>query len=87
MSLDTLLAIFYLACFQAAAIPGVLKIYQKRSSATSSIGRELLIIAGAAAQLTVMIHQGSHWQVALSPVMTLIGVSVLAYMILRYRKA
>ena len=85
MSLDTLLALFYLTCFQAAAIPGVWKIYQKRSSATSSIGREILIIAGAATQLTVMIRQHAHWQVALSPVMTILGVSVLALMIVKYR--
>ena len=85
MSLDTALALVYLSCFQLAAFPGIYRIVQKKSSETSSIGREILIIAGAATQLAVMIRQHAHWQVALSPVMTIFGVSVLALMIVKYR--
>jgi hypothetical protein len=81
----TLAACLYVACFQACAIPAILRIRRRRSSDDLSIWRELLILAGASLQLGVMLHAGSPWQVWFSPVATMLNVGTLLVIILRYR--
>lgn len=83
--MTTALLVVQIACFQLCAIPAVLRIVQRGSSADLSIWREVLLIGGASAQLGVMVLTGAAWQVWLSPVATLINVVILLAVIWRYR--
>ena len=84
--MTTLLAFTYLACFQLCAIPSVVRIVRRGSSQDLSVWREVLLICGASTQLVVMTRTGAAWQVWVSPVATLINVSVLLGVILYFRR-
>lgn len=78
-------AVLYLACFTACAVPGILRIRRRRSSADLSVWREWLLVAGVLMQLGVMLHDGATWRIWISPVMSLTSVSVLLWHVYRYR--
>lgn len=82
----TIAAVVYLACFQACAWPGILRIRRRRSSSDLSVWREWILLAGVAVQLGVMLHDGASWRIWLSPVMSLTSVSILLWHIYRYRQ-
>ena len=80
------LTLCYVACFQCCAIPATVRIIKRGSSKDLSIWREVLLIVGASLQLIVMAKTGAAWQVILSPIATLINLSVLLVVILWFRK-
>jgi hypothetical protein len=79
------LTIFYLAAFQACAIPSIVRIRRRKTSADLSIWRELLLLAGVAGQFAVMLLTGAAWQVWLSPIATALSVGVLYWHIWKFR--
>jgi hypothetical protein len=82
----TALTVFYLACFQAAAVPSLVRIVRRRSSADLSVWREWLILAGVVAQFVVMRASGvESWHVLASPVASGCGLVALLVAIYRYR--
>lgn len=81
----SLLTALYLCCFQLCAWPAVARIVKRGSSKDLSIWREVLLMVGASSQLVVMLQTGVVWQVAISPVATIINVAVLTAVILKYR--
>ena len=83
--MNTLLACVYLTCFQLCAIPAIVRIWRRKSSADLSIYREILLLVGASTQFVLMLRTGAAWQVAVSPVATIINVAVLLAVIARYR--
>jgi hypothetical protein len=83
----TALVLFQIACFQACAVPAIVRIYRRRSSADLSVWREALIICGASAQLGVMFATGAAWQVVLSPILSIANIGALLVVILWFRRA
>lgn len=83
----TLLALFYLACFAASAVPSVVRIRRRGSSDDMSVWREWLVLLGVSVQLSVMVRVGVPWQVWISPVLSFTSVSVLLGHIYWYRTA
>jgi hypothetical protein len=73
----TLLTLVYIACFQLCALPSLVRIRRRQSSADLSVWREWLLIVGVCAQFAVMLSAGVPWQVWISPVLSLVSVSVL----------
>lgn len=83
--INTILAAVYLSAFQLCALPGIVRIVRRKSSADLSIWRELLLLFGCSVQLVVMLRTGAAWQVVVSPIATILSVSVLLYVIRKYR--
>ena len=84
--MNTAIAVIYLSCFQLCAAPAIVRIVRRKSSADLSLWREALLVTGASLQLVVMLRTGAAWQVCLSPVATILNLTVLTAVILRYRK-
>jgi len=82
----TAIVVFQIACYQVCAVPSIARIVRRRSSADLSIWREVLIICGACAQLSVMFLTGAAWQVKISPILSLANICVLLGVILWYRR-
>ena len=85
--MTTFLTVVYVAAFQCCAIPAIVRIVRRGSSADLSFWREGLIMLGASTQLIVMILTGANWRVVISPVATLINLAVLTAVMWKYRKA
>lgn len=81
----TLLALAYLACFQACAIPSIVRLRRRKTSADLSVWREWLLLVGVSLQFALMRQTGSPWQVWISPVLSFISVSALLGHIYWYR--
>lgn len=79
------LTVLYLACFQAAAWPSVVRILRRRSSADLSVWREVIILVGVTAQFQVMMSSGVPWHVWVSPIFSAANVGLLLGVIWRYR--
>lgn len=73
----TLLVVFYVVCFQVCAWPAIVRLRRRRSSADLSVWREWLLIVGVSAQFAVMRQMGVPWQIWISPVLSLVSLSVL----------
>jgi hypothetical protein len=73
----TILALFYLTCFAACAVPSIVRIRRRGTSSDLSVWREWLVLLGVSVQLVVMMRAGVPWQVWISPVMSFTSVSVL----------
>jgi hypothetical protein len=83
----TLATLVYLVCFTGAALPSIVRLYRRKSSADLSCWRELLILMGVCIQFGVFLAVGVRdWEVLVSPVMSFLSVSMLLGMIWRYRK-
>lgn len=85
MTTDTLLAFVYLAAFQFCAAPAAIRVVRRKSSDDLSVWREWLLLFGCSVQLVVMLRTGAAIQIIVSPIATMISVSVLLYVIRRYR--
>ena len=79
------LAVVQVCLFQVAAIPAVLKIYKRQSSADCSTWREWLVLCGVVIQLGIMIHEQASWPVLASPIASAASLLVLLSVIYRYR--
>ena len=64
----------------------MVRVIRRGSSQDLSIWREVLLILGASTQLVVMVRTGADWRVWVSPVATLINVSILLCVILWFRR-
>ena len=82
----TTLTFLYIACFQLCALPSVLRLRKRKTSADLSVWREWLLIVGVSAQFVVMVAAGVPWQVWISPVLSFTSVSVLLGHIYWYRE-
>lgn len=80
------LVLFQIACYQVCAVPSIARIVRRGSSADLSVWREVLIICGACAQLSVMFATGAAWQVKISPILSMANIGVLLAVILWYRR-
>lgn len=79
------LTVLYLACFQCAALPTVIRVCRRKSSADLSVWREWLILAGVIGQLAVMLLTHAHPAVWISPILSGLGVSAVIVAIQRHR--
>lgn len=75
--MTNLLTVAYLTCFAACTWPGIIRVWRRRSSADLSIWREWLILLGVVLQYGVMHATGAAWQVAVSPILSGVGVLVM----------
>lgn len=75
----------YLACFQAAAVPAMLRVMRRRSSADLSTWREWLLLAGVAIQFGVMWATGASWYVLVSPLVSAGSLGALLVVVYRHR--
>lgn len=80
-----LLTVFYLACFCACAVPGIVRIVRRRSSRDCSVWREWLLLAGIAAQFAVMVLTGASVYVWISPLASACSIGTLLLVIYHYR--
>lgn len=85
MTTDTLLAVVYLSAFQLCAAPSIVRILRRKSSDDLSVWREWLLLFGCSVQLVVMLRTGAAIQIIVSPIATMLSVSVLLLVIRRYR--
>lgn len=81
----TALVVVYVACFQLCALPSIVRIIRRGSSADLSIWREVTILVGVSAQFAVMRLSGVPVEVWISPVLSGINVLALLLVIWRYR--
>jgi hypothetical protein len=79
------LTVLYVICFQACAVPAVLRMRRRGSSGDLSIWREVFLIVGISAQFAVMILTGAAPEVLLSPILSATNVAILLGHILWYR--
>ena len=82
----TAATVLYLLCFQCAALPAIVRMVRRRSSADLSYGRELLVLLGVSLQLYVFLSTTRDWHVFISPMASGTSVSVLMLLIWRYRR-
>lgn len=80
------LMVVQIACFQLCAVPTVLRMIRRQSSADLSIWREVLITMGACCQWLLMWLTGADWRVMMSPLASLVSVLLVGALILRYRR-
>lgn len=81
-----LLTLIYLACFQACAIPAIVRVFRRGSSADLSLWREWLLLAGVSAQFAVMTLTGASWYVKISPIASGLSVGGLLLAIYWFRR-
>lgn len=81
----TALTLLYIACFQLCALPSIVRIVRRGSSADLSIWREVTILVGVSAQFAVMRLNGVPLEVWISPVLSGLNVLTLLLVIWRYR--
>lgn len=79
------LAALYVACFQAAAVPAIVRIYRRKSSADCSVWREWLVLSGIAIQIAVFVHEQATWPVLISPIASGVSLSSLLFIVYRFR--
>lgn len=80
------LTFIYLTAFQACAIPAILRVIRRRSSADLSVWREWLLVLGVSTQFYVMVVTGADWRVWVSPICSGAGVLAMLVCIYRYRR-
>ncbi len=81
-----LLTLFYLAAFQLCALPAIVRIRRRGTSADLSVWREILLLAGVTGQFAVMVLTGAVWQVWASPLVTAASVGILLVHVWHYRE-
>jgi hypothetical protein len=81
----TTLTVLYLAAFQLCAVPAIVRMRRRKTSADLSVWREALLLVGVTGQFAVMILTAADWRVWLSPLATFVSVGVLYYHIWKYR--
>lgn len=81
----TAATLVYLAAFQICAIPAIVRLRRRQSSADLSVWREWILLAGVTVQLGVFLALSSPWQVWISPCLSLASVAVLLAHVYRYR--
>jgi hypothetical protein len=79
------LTVAYLACFWAAALPAIARIYRRKSSADCSVWREWFVLAGICLQLIVFVSESATWPVLISPIASGISLSTLLAVVYRFR--
>lgn len=80
-----ILTVAYLACFQIAAIPAVIRIIKRRSSADCSLWREGLVFVGVCIQLAVFLMADASPYVLASPITSGVSIGTLIAVTLRFR--
>jgi len=80
-----LLTVVYLGCFQAAAVPSIVRIWRRQSSADLSVWREWLVLTGIAVQLVVFWSLDAHWLVLISPIASAVSLGTLLSVIYWHR--
>jgi hypothetical protein len=79
------LTVFYVACFQLAAWPAIVRIARRKSSADLSVWREWLVLTGVAVQAVVMVKTGASWAVLVSPLASALSLGTLLAVVYRHR--
>lgn len=79
------LTVCYIACFTASAIPGILRVIRRRSSADLSLWHLGLVFVGVCLQLAVFLHEGATGYVVASPIASGVSVGTLIAVTLRFR--
>lgn len=82
----TLLTIVQVLCYQGAALPGIYRIIKRKSSEDCSSWREFLVITGACFQLAAMYLADTAWQIYMSPLTSILSVSLMLGVIIHYRR-
>jgi hypothetical protein len=72
-----LLTVAYLACFNAAAIPAIVRIVRRKSSQDLSLWREWFVLTGIAIQFAAFWLAGAGWIVLISPMASALSMSAL----------
>lgn len=75
----------YIACFQLAAVPALIRVSRRKSSADLSVWREWLTLVGVAIQFSVFWRSGASWHVWISPLTSGLSLLVLLGAIYRHR--
>lgn len=86
VSLVSVLATLHVLCVATCGLPAIYRVWQRKSSTDLSLGREILLIAGIAAQISVMVLTDADWRVFLGPVFSLLSIGTLAGVVLWYRQ-
>jgi hypothetical protein len=86
VSIVTVLTLIQIACYQLCAVPGILRIVRRKSSADLSVWREALIISGACFQLVATYLAGAPWQLFMSPITSICSVGTMLGVIVYYRR-
>lgn len=86
ISLVAVLTVVYVIAFQACAVPAIVRMVRRRSSADLSCWREYLLLIGVTAQFAVMWQTGAAAVVLISPILSGLNVSALLLTIWVYRK-
>jgi hypothetical protein len=78
--------VLYLACFQAAAVPALVRVIRRKSSADLSLWREWLLLCGVCVQFGVMWASGVRsWAVLASPIVSACSLLTLLIVVYRHR--
>ena len=85
MSAIAVLTIAYLALFNLAAIPSIVRIVQRQSSHDLSVWREWLVLVGVGIQFVAFWLAGASWTVLISPIASGLSLSVLLVTVYRFR--
>lgn len=79
------LALLYVALFQCAAIPQIIRIIKRRSSGDCSLWREGFVLAGVLVQLAVFLKANVGPEVLISPIASGVSIGTLICVTLRFR--
>ncbi len=79
------ITVFYVACFQCAGIPSIVRVLRRRSSADLSLWREKLLLMGIAGQLAVMGLTHAAWPLVAGAVASALSIGTLLIVALRHR--
>lgn len=72
-------------CFQLCAVPGMVRIYRRKSSQDLSIWREILILVGVSFQIGAYLAAGVPWTIFAGPITSAVSVGAMLGIILYYR--
>lgn len=79
------LTIAYVACFQCAAIPAIVRCSRRKSSRDLSVWREWIVLVGVTIQFAVFWSTGASWYVLVSPIASALSLLVLLAVVYRHR--
>lgn len=80
-----ILTALYLACFQLAAVPAVVRVWRLKSSRDLSVWREWIVLTGVVLQAIVMVQTGASVYVLVSPLFSALSLTVVLATIYRHR--
>jgi hypothetical protein len=86
LTLAAILTAVQIFCYQACAVPGIMRIVKRKSSEDLSIWREILILIGASFQMGAMYLTNTNPLIFASPITSMLSVGMMLGVILYYRR-